>query len=102
MTAMLSSEKPTVGRLAGQIANTAHILEQSLGIDGLPSGDQIAIKADASADERVRKARLEIIDQCTTLLNVVAGPSEMLKNMVLIVYFVSSEAHQDHTKKHLG
>ena len=79
------AQSPAIGGLAGQIANNAYLLEQSIGLEGPFLGDQVAIHTAASGDEAIQRARLEIIDQCRSLLSLVAGPSEMLKNMVLIV-----------------
>ncbi|KAL8746746.1 MAG: hypothetical protein Q9190_001264 [Brigantiaea leucoxantha] len=78
------AQSPAIGGLAGQIANNAYLLEQSIGLEGPFLGDQVAIHTAASGDEAIQRARLEIIDQCRSLLSLVAGPSEMLKNMVLI------------------
>lgn len=95
VTPELSSPKPLVGGLAGKIAKNVQVLERSLDIKAQPYGDQIAIQAEASGDAKIRQARLAIIDSCRTLLNLVAGPSELLKNMVLIVstiQFVKEQA----------
>ena len=84
----IPSSSTLVSGLADKIANNARILEQTLDIKDRPSGDQIAIQTEASGDENVRQARVAVIDLCRSLLNLVTGPSEMLKNMVLIVSIV--------------
>ena len=76
---------PAVGKLAEQIAGEVSVIQQRFLGSANAAGGTVASFTGQLDDAVVSQARLAVVECCKQLVNLLSRPTEVLKQMALVV-----------------